>query len=169
MPYSSSEIRFISADTLSTPFPKGSSMITASRQYRESSTATSYSPLRTPLTKNIRVILKKGSSCSLEGKTCSGGFLVMARSAETSPEYSDGESGELRSQPAWYSRDLRDLSGRRTVQLYQQSQRECDPPICSGPEELAVQQFCGRRECQRDSLYNGWNGKSTWAEYLWIS
>ena len=35
------------------------------------------------------------------------------------------------------------------MQLYQQSQRECDPPICSGPEELAVQQFCGRSECQR--------------------
>ena len=43
----------ISAGTLSTLFPKAGSMITASRQYRESSTATGYSPLRTPLTKSI--------------------------------------------------------------------------------------------------------------------
>ena len=40
-----------SADTLSMLFPKASSMITASRQYRVSNTATGYSPLRTPLTK----------------------------------------------------------------------------------------------------------------------
>lgn len=52
-----------SVDTLSMPFPKGNSMTTASRQCRESSTATGYSPLRTPLTKNILVIMKSGSSC----------------------------------------------------------------------------------------------------------
>ena len=39
------------------------SMTTVSRQCRESSTATGYSPLRTPLTKNIMVIMKSGSSC----------------------------------------------------------------------------------------------------------
>ena len=53
----------ISADTLLTLFPKASSMITASRQCRESSTATGYSPLRTPLTKSIPVIMKSGNSC----------------------------------------------------------------------------------------------------------
>ena len=53
----------ISVDTLSMPFPKGNSMTTASRQCRESSTATGYSPLRTPLTKSIPVIMKSGSSC----------------------------------------------------------------------------------------------------------
>ena len=53
----------ISAGTLSTPFPKENSMTTASRQCRESSTATGYSPLRTPLTKSIPVIMKSGSSC----------------------------------------------------------------------------------------------------------
>ena len=41
----------------------GNSMTTASRQCRESSTATGYSPLRTPLTKSIPVIMKSGSSC----------------------------------------------------------------------------------------------------------
>ena len=40
----------ISAGTLSMPFPKENSMTTASRLFRESSTATGYSPLRTPLT-----------------------------------------------------------------------------------------------------------------------
>ena len=53
----------ISVDTSSMPFPKENSMITASRQCRESSTATGYSPLRTPLTKSIPVIMKSGSSC----------------------------------------------------------------------------------------------------------
>ena len=53
----------ISVDTLSMPFPKGNSMTTASRQCRASSTATGYSPLRTPLTKSIPVIMKSGSSC----------------------------------------------------------------------------------------------------------
>ena len=53
----------ISVDTLSMPFPKGNSMTTASRQCMESSTATGYSPLRTPLTKNILVIMKSGNSC----------------------------------------------------------------------------------------------------------
>ena len=53
----------ISVDTLSMPFAKESSMTTASRQFRESSTATGYSPLRTPLTKNIPVIMKSGNSC----------------------------------------------------------------------------------------------------------
>ena len=53
----------ISVDTSSTPFPKENSMTTASRQFRESSTAAGYSPLRTPLTKNIPVIMKSGSSC----------------------------------------------------------------------------------------------------------
>ena len=43
--------------------PKGKSMITASRQCRESSTATGYSPLRIPLTKSIPVIMKSESSC----------------------------------------------------------------------------------------------------------
>ena len=53
----------ISVDTLSTPFPKENSMTTASRQCRASSTATGCSPLRTPLTKSIPVIMKSGSSC----------------------------------------------------------------------------------------------------------
>ncbi len=53
----------ISVDILSMPFPRGSSMTTASRQCRESSTATGYSPLRTPLTKNILEIMESGSSC----------------------------------------------------------------------------------------------------------
>ena len=53
----------ISVDTSSMPFQKENSMTTASRQFRESSTATGYSPLRTPLTKNIPVIMKSGSSC----------------------------------------------------------------------------------------------------------
>lgn len=52
----------ISADTLSMPFPKENSMTTVSRQCRESSTATGYSPLRTPL-KSIPVIMKSESSC----------------------------------------------------------------------------------------------------------
>ena len=43
--------------------PKENSMTTASRQCRESSTAADYSPLRTPLTKSIPVIMKRGSSC----------------------------------------------------------------------------------------------------------
>ena len=47
-----------SADTLSMRFPKGSSMTTANRQCRESSTVIGYSPLRTPLIKNIPVIMK---------------------------------------------------------------------------------------------------------------
>ena len=53
----------ISVATLLTRFPKESSMTTASRQYRESSTETGYSPLRTPLTKSIPVIMKSGNSC----------------------------------------------------------------------------------------------------------
>ena len=53
----------ISVDTLSMPFPKENSMTTAIRQCRESSTAAGYSPLRTPLTKSILVIMKSGSSC----------------------------------------------------------------------------------------------------------
>ena len=53
----------ISADTLSTLFPKESSMTTASRQYRESSTAIGCLPLKTPLTKSIPVIMKSGNSC----------------------------------------------------------------------------------------------------------
>ena len=53
----------ISVDTLSMPFPKENSMTTAIRQCRESSTAAGYSPLRTPLTKSIPVIMKSGSSC----------------------------------------------------------------------------------------------------------
>ena len=53
----------LSVDTLSTPFPKENSMTTASRQCRVSSTATGCSPLRTPLTKSIPVIMKSGSSC----------------------------------------------------------------------------------------------------------
>lgn len=53
----------ISVDTLSMPFPKESSMTTANRQCRESSIATGCSPLRTPLTKSIPVIMKKGSNC----------------------------------------------------------------------------------------------------------
>lgn len=53
----------ISVDTLSTPFPKENSMTTASRQCRASSTAAGCSPLRTPLTKSIPVIMKSGSSC----------------------------------------------------------------------------------------------------------
>ena len=52
------------------------------------------------INKSILVIMKSGSSCVSRRKTCSGGFLVVARSAEASPEYPDGESGELRSQPA---------------------------------------------------------------------
>ena len=43
--------------------PKENSMTTAIRQCRESSTAAGYSPLRTPLTKSILVIMKSGSSC----------------------------------------------------------------------------------------------------------
>ena len=53
----------ISADTLSTLFPKGSSMTTASLQYRESSTAISCLPWKTPLTKSIPVIMKSGNNC----------------------------------------------------------------------------------------------------------
>ena len=53
----------ISVDTLSMPFPKENSMTTAIRQCRESSTAAGYSPLRTPLTKSILVIMKSESSC----------------------------------------------------------------------------------------------------------
>ena len=52
-----------SVDTLSMPSQKESSMTTASRPCRESSTATGYSPLKTPLIKSIPVIMKKGSSC----------------------------------------------------------------------------------------------------------
>ena len=58
-----SPARHISADTLSTLFLKASSMITANWQCREASTATGYSPLRTPLTKSIMVIMKSGNSC----------------------------------------------------------------------------------------------------------
>ena len=53
----------ISADTLSTLFPKGSSMTTASLQYRESSTAIGCLPWKTPLTKSIPVIMKSGNNC----------------------------------------------------------------------------------------------------------
>ena len=56
-------VRHISVDTLSMPYPKENSMTTDSRPCRESGTATGYSPLRTPLTKNILVIMKSGSSC----------------------------------------------------------------------------------------------------------
>ena len=52
----------ISVDTLSMPFPKENSMTTAIRQCRESSTAAGYSPLRTPLTKSILVIMKSGAN-----------------------------------------------------------------------------------------------------------
>lgn len=63
MPYLRTGIRPISVDSSSMPFPKENSMTTASRQCRESSTATGYSPLRTPLTKSIPVIMKSGNSC----------------------------------------------------------------------------------------------------------
>ena len=53
----------ISADTLSTLFQKGSSMTTASLQYRESSTAIGCLPWKTPLTKSIPVIMKSGNNC----------------------------------------------------------------------------------------------------------
>ena len=52
----------ISGDTLLMLSPKVSSTITASRQCRESSTATGYSSLRILLTKSIPVIMKSGSS-----------------------------------------------------------------------------------------------------------
>ena len=52
-----------SAGTLSTPFPKGKRMITASLQRRESSTVTACLPLRIPSTKNIPVIMKHVSRC----------------------------------------------------------------------------------------------------------
>ena len=61
--YPRTGIRHTSVDTLSMPSQKESSMTTASRPCRESSTATGYSPLKTPLTKSILVIMKKGSSC----------------------------------------------------------------------------------------------------------
>ena len=81
----------ISADTSSMPFPKENSMTTASRQCRESSTATGYSPLRILLTKKYPGDYEKRKQLRLEKeKTCSGGFLVVARSAEASPEYPDG-------------------------------------------------------------------------------
>ena len=53
----------ISADTLSTLFQKGSSMTTASLQYRESSTAIGCLPWKTPLPKSIPVIMKSGNNC----------------------------------------------------------------------------------------------------------
>ena len=53
----------ISADTLSMLFQKGSSMTTASLQYRESSTAIGCLPWKTPLTKSIPVIMKSGNNC----------------------------------------------------------------------------------------------------------
>ena len=53
----------ISGDTLLMLSPKVSSTITASRQCRESSTATGYSSLRILLTKSIPVIMKSGNSC----------------------------------------------------------------------------------------------------------
>ena len=64
----------ISADTLSTLFQKGSSMTTASLQYRESSTAIGCLPWKTPLTKSIPVIMKSGNNCVSRRKTCSGAF-----------------------------------------------------------------------------------------------
>ena len=60
--YSSSEIRSISVDTLSMPFPKENSMTIANRQCREFSIATGCSLLRTPLTKGTPVIMKSESS-----------------------------------------------------------------------------------------------------------
>lgn len=52
-----------SGDTSSMPFPKENSMTIVSRQCREFNTATGYSPLRTPLTKSIPVIMKNESNC----------------------------------------------------------------------------------------------------------
>ena len=56
----------ISADTLSTLFPKESSMTTASRQYRESSTAIGCLPLKTPLTKKYSGNYEKRKQLRLE-------------------------------------------------------------------------------------------------------
>ena len=55
-----------SVDTLSMLFPKENSMTTASRQCREFSTATSYSPLRTPSTKKYPDDYEKRKQLRLE-------------------------------------------------------------------------------------------------------
>ena len=55
-----------SADTLLMLFPKESSVTTASRQCRESSTATGYSSLRTPLTKKYPDDYEKRKQLHLE-------------------------------------------------------------------------------------------------------
>ena len=73
--------RLIFVDTLLTPFPKGSSMITTNQQYRKPSTATSYSSFRTPLIKSP-VDYEKRKQMHFEKKNCSGGFLVVAESTE---------------------------------------------------------------------------------------
>ena len=51
------------ANILSMPLPKENSIITVSLQFRESNIATGYSPLRTPLTRSMLVIMKGESSC----------------------------------------------------------------------------------------------------------
>ena len=98
----------ISVDTLSTPFPKANRMTTASRQYRESSTATSYSPLRAPLTKSIPVIMKKGSSCVSRRKSLFwrlSGCGSISRSQSGIPGWIKRlimfSTGVIRQRPIW--------------------------------------------------------------------
>ena len=106
--YSNSEIRHISVDTLSMPFPKENSMTTASRQCRESSTATGYSPLRTPLTKSIPVIMKSGSSCVSRRKNLFwrlSGRGSISRSQSGTPGWIKRlimfSTGVIRQRPIW--------------------------------------------------------------------
>ena len=98
----------ISADTLSILFPKASSMITASRQCRESSTATGYSPLRTPLTKSIPVIMKSGTRCVSRRKNLfwrPSGRGSISRSQSGTPGWKKRlimfSIGEIQRRPIW--------------------------------------------------------------------
>ncbi len=98
----------ISADTLSMLFPKESSMITASRECRESSTATGYSPLRTPLTKSIPVIMKSGTRCVSRRKNLfwrPSGRGSISRSQSGTPGWIKRlimfSIGEIQRRPIW--------------------------------------------------------------------
>ena len=83
-------------------------MITASQQCRESSTATGYSPLRTPLTKSIPVIMKSGNSCVSRRKNLFwrlSGRGSINRSQSGTPGWIKRlimfSTGEIQQRPIW--------------------------------------------------------------------
>ena len=114
-------------------------MTTVSRQCRESSTATGYSPLRIPLTKSIPGDYEKRKQLRLEKeKPVLEAFWSWLD--QQKPVRNTG----------WIKRLIMFSIRRDTAETYLEDGRcsftnnlseECDPSICSRAQELAVQQF----------------------------